>query len=68
MLWVPGCLRSTECIMEPCKGRGENSRKKRAAPRPLFPYTFMIFKAIASFLSVETSSSCFFFSLCRNWM
>lgn len=43
-------------------------QEEEGSTRQLFPYTFMIFKAITSFLRVESSSSCFFFSLCRNWM
>lgn len=34
----------------------------------ILSHVFMIFKAITSFLSTETSSSCFFFSLWRKWM
>lgn len=29
-------------------------------------YTFMIFRAVTSLRNVDTSSSCFFFSLCKN--
>lgn len=51
----------------PSKDVREQHKVEDMTPTAL-PYTFMIFKAITSFLRVETSSSCFFFSLCRNWM
>lgn len=67
---LPSCHRSAAGLgRTPGPGKVAGSRgRRRAAPRQLRPYTFMIFKAITSFLRVETSSSCFFFSLCRNWM
>lgn len=65
---VLGCLGSAGSTpQEPCKDGGEKQQEggQRACS---FAYTFMIFRAITSFLRIETSSSCFFFSLCRNWM